>query len=271
MTLDDTVNIQDAIDSLKTMIRVPVDDSELERKLDTYLNRYLMDVESSKRAIVKDYGGTDSDYIPPDEPDVRLSDRNIKRGSYMTFVAKVVKKTPIHYAKSGKTKYMITVEDESDTATIVSWNSDIEIEVGKVYRFKGWRVDYDSYENEIVISASNNGGFIETGEYHIESNAYSRNIRYAVDYDELKEGMSNIVVAGTVDSINYRQPGGRGPAISGILMMDGGNIRFISWDEGLDLDDGDDVCISRVKVKYNSYSDNIELVISEASEISKGD
>ena len=271
MALDDDERIQDAISSLKTMIKTPVEDSELRARLDTYLNKYLMDIESSKRAIVKEYGGSDRNYIPPDDPDTPLSERSFKRGSYMTFVAKVVKKTTDYFRNSGKTKYVTWVEDNSDTAKIISWDGELDVETGKVYRFKSWKVEYNDYEKDNTISPGNNGGFVETGEYDIQSGAYRRNIKFAVGFDELEDGMSNIVVAGRVRSIRLRQSGGRGPAIKGVMDIDGGAIEFISWDEGLDLNEGDDVCINRVKVKYDSFIHNIELVFSNASEIARRD
>ncbi len=254
--MNEDVDVRKEAESLKTMIKRPVEISELEERISLYLNRYLMDIESSKRAIIKDYGGSDRDYIAPVEPDTPLSDLGIKRGSVINFTAKVseIRGT---FAGNDNLKFTVFIEDETSESKIILWNREPDFEEGKAYRFRGWKVVYDDYEKSIVLN--DRGGSYEECDADIQSSAYSRNLKFAVSYDDIVSGMTRIIVSGTVYSVKYREPGERGPAVKGVFRFpDGNKMNFFSWGE-ISMDVGNDVCITDVNAEYNSYSRNLEL------------
>lgn len=267
--MNEDIDIRKEAESLKTMIKRPVEISELEERISLYLNRYLMDIESSKRAIIKDYGGTDRDYIAPVEPDTPLSDLGIKRGSTINFTAKV-SEIRGQMLRGDNLKFTVFVEDETSESKIIMWNKEPDFEEGKVYRFRGWKVVYDDFEKSIVLN--DRGGSFEESDVKIESSAYSRNLKFSVNYDEIKEGMKNVTVSGAIYSIQNRRPGGSGPAVKGVFRFsDGNKMDFLLWNGELNAEPGDDVCITEVSVEHNSYTGRSQLKLSDSSKILRGE
>ncbi len=263
--MEKDVDFQKEIDSLSKMIKEPVDREELERELKTYLNKYLMDLESSKRAIVKDHGGTDDDYVPP--PIVVCNISDIEEGVTCNLVAKV-KDYRLNITKAGKHILKINAYDKTGTALIIVWDTEPIVKKGVVYTFKNCRIKYDSFEKRITASCDPDS-IVKNDETKIGS-LFNMLKASSVGEDDIEDGLSNAVVYGYVRKLWSPSDNPRAPKASGIFCIGDSEFRFVTW-EDLPLEEDVMVCIDGVSVSEDKYSEKLQLKFTKSSSVYEAD
>lgn len=256
---DEPVDIQKEIDSLLTMIKVPVDRSVLEKELNMYLCKCLMDVESSKRAVIKDHGGSDKDYIPPA---TEYSDiANVSDGLTRTLIAKVCDCRVIN-TKAGKVVQKIGVFDNTGYILVVIWDANQVTECGETYTFKNCKIEYDNYD-KCLVAKCNVKNITANADAHIGS--YGNVVKqYAITSDKIVDGLNNVVVCGYVTRIWPPSSSPKAPKLSGFFKIGDLEYRFATWAD-MELEVGVPVCIDKVSVTYSDYSNQLELRFSNSS------
>lgn len=263
--MDEAIDYQKEIDSLSKMLKGQVDRGELEKELKTYLNKYLMDLESSKRAIVKDHGGSDDDYVPL--PIVICNISDIKEGVTCNLVAKV-KDYHLIITKAGKHILKINAYDRTGTALIIVWDSEPMVEKGVVYTFRNCHIKYDSFEKRITASCDPDS-IAKNDEAKIDSLFKMLKASSISEYD-IKDGLSNVVVYGYVKRIWPPSDNPRAPKASGIFCIGDSEFRFVTW-EDLPLEEDIMVCIDGVSVSEDKYSDKLQLKFTSGSTVYEDD
>lgn len=263
--MNEEIDIQKEIDSLSKMIKAPVDRSVLEEELDRYLNKYLMDLESSKRAIIKDHGGSDDDYKSPMVDYCQISE--LTNGITRSLIAKVNDCRQI-VTKTGKTILKIKASDNSGSVLIDVWDTEPVTEQGKVYTFKNCRIKYDNYAG-CLVATCRKSDIEENGEIQIDP-SFNKIRSLSIREDELRDGLNNVVIYGFVTTI--LPPSGRpnAPKMTGFFNIGDNDYRFVTWAE-LPLEEDVVVCIDKVSVSFNTYVKQLELKFSNNSTIYEED
>ncbi len=262
--MDDDIDYQNEIDSLSKMIKGPVDRGELEKELKTYLNRYLMDPESSKRAIVKDHSGSGDD-VPP--PIVVCNISDIKEGVTCNLVAKV-KDYHLTITTAGRHILKINAYDRTGTVLIIVWDTEPMVKKGVVYTFRNCHIKYDSFEKRMTASCDPDS-IVKNDEAEIGS-LFKMLKASSISEHDIKEGLSNVVVYGYVKRIWPPSDNPRAPKASGIFCIGDIEFRFVTW-EDLPLEEGVMVCIDGVSVSEDKYSDKLQLKFANGSTVYEAD
>lgn len=251
--MNEDMDFQKEIDSLSKMIKDPVDRHTLEEELNTYLNKYLMDLESSKRAIVKEHGGTDDDYVPPMAEHCRISE--IVDGAKRTLIARVDSHR-LNTTKTGKTILKIDVSDDSGSVLINIWNTEPMVRKGTVYTFRNCRIKYNGYVDS--LEATCDASDVEENSEVTIGPSYGKVLSMSIGEKDMRDGLKNVVVHGRVISIRPPSGNPNGPRMTGTFNIGGKDYRFVTWAE-LPLREHTTVCIDNVSVSFNSHIDQLEL------------
>lgn len=106
----------------------------LMQELKKYIYRYHMDVESSERAILLDYGISEADIMSVSSEFKNISDINVNDKS-ISVIAKI---TSINHnqLKDGRSLWKVDIDDGSSTIILTIWDENVvsKIEIGKIYR-----------------------------------------------------------------------------------------------------------------------------------------
>ncbi len=256
---DEPVDIQKEIDSLLTMIKVPVERSVLEKELNMYLYKCLMDVESSKRAVIKDHGGSDEDYIPPAAEYSDIAD--VSDGLTRTLIAKVCDYRK-YTTKSGKVVQKIGVFDNTGYILVTIWDANQVTERDGTYTFKNCRIEYDSYDR-CLVARCNIKDVMANADAEIGS--YGNVVKqYAIAPDKIDDGLKDVIICGYATKIWSPSDNPKAPKLSGLFKIGNLEYRFVTWAD-MELEVGRPVCIDKVSVSYSSYSNQLELKFSNSS------
>ncbi len=263
--MDEAIDYQKEIDSLSKMIKGPVDRGELEKELKTYLNKYLMDLESSKRAIVKDHGGSDDDYVPP--PIVICNISDIQEGVTCNLVARV-RSFRYRETNSGKDIVKIDAYDSTGSILINVWDVKSIVERDLTYTFRNCRIKYDNYDG-CITATCNADGITKNDEAKIGPSLRMLKASSISEYD-IKDGLRNVVVYGYVKKLWPSSDNSRAPKASGIFCIGDSEFRFVTW-EDLPLEEDVMVCIDGVSVSEDRYSDKLQLKFTSGSTVYEAD
>lgn len=256
---DEPVDIQKEIDSLLTMLKTPVDRSTLEKELNMYLYKCLMDVESSKRAIIKDHGGSDEDYVPPAAEYSSIA--NLSDGLTRTLIAKVHDHR-VFERNNGKVVQKLGVYDDTGYILINVWDANKVTDCEKIYTFKNCKIVYDNYD-KCLTAKCNVDNISPNCEAQIGS--YGNVVKgLAIAPDRIVDNLKNVVIYGCATKIWPPSNNPKAPKISGNFKIGETEYRFATWAD-IELEVGKPVCIDKVSVSFSNYSNQLELKFSNSS------
>ena len=212
-----------------------VAEDEIERELGNYLNVYRVSLDTAKRSIVKKHGGNPADL----SLGVAKTVRELMPGEQgVSLLARIVSVNEKEIETEGGSKGILYgfLGDPTGTVPYTAWNPEglglakgdvVRIQNAYTKEFKG-RVEVH-LGNRAVVSKEDSGLLpaVEIGRPVAPSGPAT-----AAKIVDLKEGLSNVAVAGRVLSVESREVSVAGEpktVHSGVLGDETGKVQFSAW------------------------------------------
>lgn len=223
------------IEELKKALTGKIDENQLEKELDTYLNTYHVSIDAAKRGILRKYGvGETSSFVTADTISKKIGDL---KGTEMNvdIVAKTiyVDKKEITVRGNKKTIVSGVLGDETGTSQFTIWEGEnVELVKGDVYTFKN---AYTKKWNERIQINLGSRGKVEPTDIKID--VTERTIvaeASEIDIGNIKDGVGNVTVTGrimSVDAKNVMVKNEQKVVYSGIIADDSGKVQFSAWND----------------------------------------
>ena len=124
------------IEELKKVLGKNVNEEDLYREMDSYLNVYRTDLQSAMRAIIRKYGGDNIGFVTAENVKKKIGDLNGTEQN-VDIVAKVLacQKKTISGRSGPKDILSGLLGDDTATASFTEWSGSKELVKGKTYRF----------------------------------------------------------------------------------------------------------------------------------------
>jgi len=260
-------------EELKKDLNGKIDDTQLMKELNTYLNEYRVTPEAAKRGIKRKYGveGTSS-FMTADTLTKKISElKGTEMNVDITAKAVYLDKKQITVRGAPKTIISGILGDETGTAPFTIWEGEnIDLVKGDVYLFKN---AYTKLWNERVQINLGSRGKVEKTE-GVRVDVPERTITAEsteVRIGNIKEGMGNVTVTGRIMSVEQRNITVRGePKIvfSGIMADDSGKIQFSAWND-YNLKAGETICAKNSYIR--AWKGIPQLNLGDKCEVSRVD
>jgi replication factor A1 len=272
----DTMNdeeLQIHFEELKKELAGKIDDAQLKKELNTYLNEYRVTAEAAKRGIKRKYGADSaSTFMTADTLTKKIEElKGTEMNVDITAKAVFIDKKQITVRGVPKTIISGILGDETTTAPFTIWEGDnIELEKGGVYVFKN---AYTKLWNDRVQINLGARGKVEKAE-GIRVDVPERTITMEsteIKIGNIKEGIGNITVNGRIMSVEQRNITVKGePKIvySGIIADDTGKIQFSAWND-YGLKAGESVCAKNAYIR--AWRGIPQLNLGDRCEVSRVD
>jgi len=260
-------------EELKKELAGKIDDAQLMKELNTYLNEYRVTAEAAKRGIKRKYGAESSptfmtaDVISKKINELKGTEMNVD----ITAKAIFIDKKQITIRGVPKTIISGILGDETGTAPFTIWEGDgVELEKGSVYVFKNAYTKLWNDRMQINLGAR---GKVEKTE-GIRVDVPDRTISMEsseIKIGNIKEGAGNVTVSGrimSVDQKNITVKGEEKIVFSGIIADDTGKIQFSAWND-YNLKAGESICAKNAYIK--AWRGIPQLNLGERCEVSRVD
>jgi replication factor A1 len=260
-------------EELKKELAGKIDDAQLMKELNTYLNEYRVTPEAAKRGIKRKYGAeSSSSFMTADTLTKKISEL---KGNEMNvdITAKAVYVDKKQITVRGVPRTIVTgiLGDETSTAPFTIWEGDnISLEKGEVYLFKN---AYTKLWNERVQINLGSRGKIEKAE-GIRVDVPERTITAEsreVKIGDIKDGIGNVTVNGRIMSVEQRNITVKGePKVvySGIIADGSGRIQFSAWND-YGLKEKDSICVKNAYIR--AWKGIPQLNLGDKCEVSRID
>ncbi|MCL1979043.1 MAG: single-stranded DNA-binding protein [Methanomassiliicoccaceae archaeon] len=260
-------------EELKKELDGKIDDAQLKKELNTYLNEYRVTAEAAKRGIKRKYGvDGSSSFMTADTLSKKIDEL---KGTEMNvdITAKAVYVDKKQITVRGTPKMIISgiLGDETSTAPFTIWEGEnVELEKGEVYLFKN---AYTKLWNERVQINLGSRGKVEKAE-GIRVDVPERTITAEsteVKIGNIKEGMGDVTVTGRIMSVEQRNITVKGEAkvvYSGIMADDSGKIQYSAWND-YSLKEGESICVKNAYIR--SWKGIPQLNLGDKCEVSRVD
>ena len=265
--------LQIHFEELKKELNGKIDDAQLMKELNTYLNEYRVTPEAAKRGIKRKYGAEGStSFMTADTLSKKISElKGTEMNVDITAKAIFVDKKQITVRGTPKTIISGILGDETGTAPFTIWEgSDVELEKGEVYIFKN---AYTKLWNERVqVNLGSRGKVEKTA--GIRVNVPERTIvaePTEVKIGEIKEGIGNVSVTGRIISVEQRNiivKGEQKTVYSGIIADDSGKIQYSAWND-YSLKEGETICVKNAYIR--AWRGIPQLNLGDKCEVSRVD
>lgn len=221
------------VSEIARVLQGRVEESEIERELDTYLNHYRVSLETAKRGIVKKFGGDPNALTRGVRKPIQqlgLSEQSVD------ILARVLTANPKEIEVEGKTKAIIygIIGDESGTIPYTAWDAErFPLRKGQVVLIRnaytkewggqpqvnmGSRASVEPQPDDAVkVPEGVARAYPDAGEVTISM---------------LKDNMSGVTVTARVLSVERREvevSGERRTVISGVMADGTGKVQFSAW------------------------------------------
>ena len=221
-------------------------------ELERYINTYNIPVDSSKKAILKKFGGEEAAFVTADAIVKKISEL---AGTEMNIdlTAKVVYVDKKEITVRNNKKMIISgiLGDETGTAPFTIWEGDsFDLVKGETYLFRSAYTK--TWNNKVQINLGTRGKVekchdakIEVPERTVFPDAVDAKI------GELKDGMGSVNVTGRVISAETRNIIVKDePKVvySGIMADNTGKIQYSAWND-FGLKEGDSVCVKNAYIR----------------------
>ncbi|NLL95353.1 MAG: single-stranded DNA-binding protein [Thermoplasmatales archaeon] len=221
------------VEELKRVLGKKVSEEDIRAELDNFVNRFGVDVENAKKAIVRKLGDEGVSFITADAVKKKIGDLTGNEQS-VDITAKVVfgESKDVTVRGQPKTIFSGILGDDTGTASFTVWEGEgVELETGAVYEFRN---AYTRLWNERVQINVGNRGTIEASKERIETVPYSGGEPVDAKIGDLREGMGSVNVTGKVIDVERREITVRGEprvVFSGKMADDTGNVQFSAWED----------------------------------------
>jgi replication factor A1 len=229
-----------------------IDEKDIEKELDTYLNLYRVSLETAKRSVVRKLGG-----------DPNGLTRGVRKliaelsGTEMSvdLLVKVLTVNHKEIEQNGETKRILygLMADEGGSIAYTAWDAErFQLERGKVYLVR------NAYTKEWNSQPQLNLGTRATIEPQPDDSMKLPDGMDVPSYGptnatvvELKEGMNSVTITAKVLSVEGRKletPNGPKQVFSGIMADASGKVQFSAWHD-FGLKPGDTIIIRGAYVR----------------------
>lgn len=259
------------IEEMKRVLNGKVDDDTLLEELNVYLNVYHLDLESSKRGIIRKYGGSTAGFVSAAAVQKNIADLTGTEQS-VDIVAKVIFVENKEITVKGVQKQIVSglIGDSTGSASFTIWRGEASLDKGRVYRFKNC---YTKKWNDRVQVNLGDRSAIETAD-DVKIDTPERT--YTMSSSEMKigdirDGMGNVTVTGRILSSEKRNVVVKGEprdVFSGIIADDTGKIQYSAWSDH-ELKTGETVCIKNAYIR--AWKGIPQLNLGERCEVSRVD
>lgn len=258
-------------DELKKVLEGKIDDKTLMEELRIFLDKYHLDIEETKRGIVRKYGGTNTGFVTAESVTKKIDQLNGTEQN-VDILAKVVFAEKREIMSRGAQKQIVSgiLGDETGTVPFTVWSGDAELEKGSVYKFKSC---YSKKWNDRVQINIGSKGSIEKCE---GTTIEVPERKIVVDPTEakvgdIKDGMRSITVTAKILTIEERRVVIKGEnriVFSGLMADETGKIQFSAWKD-FGLAGGD---VINIKNGYTrSWKGIPQVNLGDNTEVSKVD
>lgn len=258
-------------EELKKVLEGKIDDNTLMQELDNYVNKYRLDIEESKRGILRKYGGMNSDFVTAAAVTKKISDLNGTETN-VDIVAKVVFSENKNITVKGVAKDIMSgiLGDETGTVSFTIWGGKVELNKDEVYRFKNC---YTKKWNDRIQVNLGSRGSVEKEE-NVSMNVPERMISFEakdIKIGDIREGMGSVNVTGKIITQERRVvviKGEEKTVYSGLMADDTGKIQYSAWND-FGLITGQTICVKNGYIR--SWKGIPQLNLGDKCEISKVD
>ena len=260
-------------EELKKELAGKIDDAQLMKELNTYLNEYRVTAEAAKRGIKRKYGAeTSSTFVTADVVSKKINElKGTEMNVDITAKAIFIDKKQITIRGVPKTIISGILGDETGTAPFTIWEGDgVDLEKGTVYIFKNAYTKLWNDRMQINLGAR---GKVEKTE-GIRVDVPDRTISMEsseIKIGNIKEGAGNVTVSGRIISVDQKNITVRGEekiVFSGIIADDTGKIQFSAWND-YNLKAGESICAKNAYIK--AWRGIPQLNLGERCEVSRVD
>ena len=253
-------NIDEEVESVSSILGGKADAATLKEELLRYHNRYRMDMDSSKKAVLKDHGYHPA--VADKKTAVRKKISEIKEAdTNIEIIAKVVD-IAVKNTKNGPAVLMtLGIADDSGLSSVSVWEPEDYPEIGRTYRFTDCYVK--EFKGVLNINLGNRGRFVED-EISIEPDTIDNTVQSALDLDDIRADMKGVSVRFTIEgTFDERIETKKGPMDIYRCIVKGKEKKMvISFWSNHFLKEGMDVCLSKVDVK--EYNNQLKLDIDDS-------
>lgn len=229
-----------------------IDEKDIEKELDTYLNLYRVSLETAKRSVVRKLGG--------DPNALAMGVRKLiaeLSGTEMSvdLLVKVLTVNHKDIEQNGETKKILygLMADEGGSIAYTAWDAErFQLERGKVYLIRNAYTKEWNSQPQLSLSTRatiepqpDDSMKLPEG---MDVPSYGPTNATMV---ELKEGMNNVTITGKVISVEGRKletPNGPKQVFSGIMADASGKVQFSAWHD-FGLKSGDAIIIRGAYVR----------------------
>jgi len=265
--------LQTHFEELKRELAGKIDDAQLMKELNTYLNEYRVTAEAAKRGIKRKYGADGpSSFMTADSLSKKIEElKGTEMNVDITAKAIYVDKKQITVRGTPKTIVSGILGDETGTAPFTIWEGEgVELEKGAVYLFKN---AYTKLWNERVQVNLGSRGKVERAE-GVRVDVPERTISMEsaeMRIGDIRDGLGNVTVNGRILSVEERNITVKGePRVvySGIIADGTGRIQFSAWND-FGLKEGESICARNAYIR--AWKGIPQLNLGDRCEVSRVD
>jgi len=257
---------------LTRVLEGKLNEDEILKELDTYLNHYRVSLEAAKRGIVRKHGGDPNALARGTKKPIQqlgTSEQSVD------LLVRVITANRREIDIEGHSKAILygIFGDESGTVPYTAWDAQrFDLKKGEVYLIR------NAYTKEWNGQPQVNLGNRATIELQEQSDlavpegangTYSFGPATEVKIAQLRENMTNIIVVGRILFVEKREveaPSGKKDVFSGTIADETGKAQFSAWHD-FELKENDVVRIENAYVK--SWRGVPQLTFGERATVSK--
>ncbi|MCL1811436.1 MAG: single-stranded DNA-binding protein [Methanomassiliicoccaceae archaeon] len=260
-------------EELKKELGGKIDDDQLKKELNTYLNEYRVTAEAAKRGIKRKYGADgSSSFMTADSLSKKIDElKGTEMNVDITAKAVYVDKKQITVRGAPKTIISGILGDETGTAPFTIWEGEnVNVDKGEVYLFKN---AYTKVWNDRVQINLGARGKVEKAE-GVRVDVPERTIAIEskeVKIQDIREGLGDVTVTGRIMSVEQRNITVKDePKIvySGIIADDTGKIQYSAWNDH-NLKEGETICVKNAYIR--AWRGIPQLNLGDKCEVSRVD
>jgi replication factor A1 len=260
-------------EELKKELEGKIDDEQLRKELNTYLNEYRVTLDAAKRGIKRKYGVDSTPSFVTAENVSKTISELIGTELNVDITAKAVYVDKKQITVRGSPKVIVSgiLGDESGTAPFTIWEGDdVDLEKGQVYVFKNAYTK--KWNDKVQINVGSRGKIEKTDGIRVDVperviTAESTELKIG----DIRDGAGNITVTGRIISVETRNITVKGDAkvvYSGLIADDSGKIQFSAWND-YNLKEGETVCIKNAYIR--AWKGIPQLNLGDRCEVSRVD
>jgi replication factor A1 len=253
-----------------------VNEQEIERDLDNYLNVYRMSLEASKRHIVRKHGGDPNALTRGDRKmlsQLGLSEQNVD------LLVRVMSSSTREVIVSGTPKTIISgilADENGSTVKFTAWDvSKADLKAGENYLIryaytKEWNGQPEVHlGNRVMVELRPQDEVKVPDDVSVPQIGGGYTIPVVAKVADLKENMNNVTLTGRILSLKSREvetPSGKKAMFTGMMADETGKVEFTAWHD-FGLKDNEVINVTNAYVK--GWKGIPRLSFGERSQVSR--